>query len=50
MIRLFDFVLAFLGLVFGFPVLLTIYIFGLFDTGAPLFCQKRVGKKKKPFT
>ncbi|WP_163371590.1 sugar transferase [Endozoicomonas acroporae] len=50
MIRLFDFVLAFLGLVFGLPALLTIYIFGLFDTGSPLFCQERVGKNKQPFT
>ncbi|WBA79641.1 sugar transferase [Endozoicomonas sp. GU-1] len=50
MIRLFDFVFAFLGLVFGLPALLTIYIFGLFDTGSPLFCQERVGKNKQPFT
>lgn len=50
MIRLFDVLLAFLGLVFGFPVLLLIYILGLFDTGSPLFRQKRVGRHQKPFT
>ena len=50
MLRLFDFVLALLGLAFGFPVLLIIYIVGLFDTGSPLFCQERVGKNKQPFT
>ncbi len=50
MLRLFDFVLALLGLAFGSPVLLIIYIVGLFDTGSPLFCQERVGKNKKPFT
>lgn len=50
MLRLFDFVFAFLGLVVGFPVLLVIYIVGLFDTGAPLFRQERVGQNKRPFT
>lgn len=50
MLRLFDFVFAFLGLVVGFPVLLVIYIVGLFDTGAPLFRQERVGLNKRPFT
>lgn len=50
MIRLLDFIFALLGLVFGFPVLLVIYIIGLFDTGSPLFLQERVGRHKKPFT
>ena len=50
MLRLFDFALALLGLAFGSPVLLIIYIVGLFDTGSPLFCQERVGKNKQPFT
>ena len=50
MLRLFDFVLALLGLAFGSPVLLIIYIVGLFDTGSPFFCQERVGKNKRPFT
>jgi len=35
--------------VFGFPVLLVIYIIGLFDTGFPIFKQERVGRNKKPF-
>lgn len=50
MIRLFDFTFALLGLVFGFPVLLIIYLIGLSDTGSPLFLQERVGRNKKPFT
>ncbi|MFY0640141.1 MAG: sugar transferase [Bermanella sp.] len=50
MIRLFDIVFSLLGLVFGSPVLLIIYIIGLFDTGSPVFKQERVGKNKKPFT
>ena len=50
MIRFLDFTFALLGLVCGFPVLLVIYIIGLFDTGSPLFLQERVGRNKKPFT
>lgn len=50
MIRFLDFTFALLGLVCGFPVLLLIYIIGLFDTGSPLFLQERVGRNKKPFT
>ena len=50
MLRIFDFTFALLGLVFGFPVLLIIYVLGLFDTGSPLFLQNRVGRNKKPFT
>ena len=50
MLRVFDFVFSLLGLVFGSPVLLIIYIIGLFDTGSPVFKQERVGRKKKPFT
>ncbi|PAU86547.1 lipid carrier--UDP-N-acetylgalactosaminyltransferase [Pseudomonas sp. WN033] len=49
MIRLLDFSFALLGLVFGFPVLLLIYVIGLFDTGSPLFLQERVGRNKRPF-
>ena len=50
MLRIVDFTFALLGLVFGFPVLLVIYVLGLFDTGSPLFWQERVGRNKKPFT
>lgn len=50
MLRIFDFTFALLGLLFGFPVLLVIYVLGLFDTGSPLFWQERVGRNKKPFT
>lgn len=50
MIRLFDFFFSLLGLVFGFPVLLILWVIGFFDTGSPLFRQQRVGRNKKPFT
>jgi O-antigen biosynthesis protein WbqP len=49
MIRLLDLVFSLLGLVCGSPVLLVIYLIGLFDTGSPIFRQKRVGRNKKPF-
>jgi lipopolysaccharide/colanic/teichoic acid biosynthesis glycosyltransferase len=48
-LRFFDFTFALLGLIFAFPVLLAIYVLGLFDTGSPLFRQERVGRHQKPF-
>lgn len=47
--RFLDFIFSLLGLVFGSPVLLVIYIIGLFDTGSPVFRQERLGLNKKPF-
>lgn len=49
MIRLLDFLAAFLGLFFLWPILLIVTIIGLFDTGSPIFVQERVGRYKKPF-
>ena len=49
MLRFFDFTFALLGLIFAFPVLLAIYVLGLFDTGSPLFRQERVGRHQRPF-
>lgn len=49
MFRFFDFTFALLGLIIAFPVLLVIYVLGLFDTGSPLFRQERVGRHQKPF-
>ncbi|ABE49545.1 sugar transferase [Methylobacillus flagellatus] len=50
MIRFFDIIFSVIGLVLGFPLLLSIYTLGLFDTGAPLFRQVRVGRYRQPFT
>lgn len=50
MIRVLDLLFSSAGLLLGSPVLLTIYVAGLFDTGSPLFRQERVGRKQKPFT
>lgn len=49
MIRFFDFLFSFFGILFLWPVGLVLYIIGLFDTGKPIFVQERVGKNKKPF-
>ena len=49
MLRILDFVFSLLGLVFGSPVLLAIYVIGLFDTGSPVFRQERVGRNQQPF-
>jgi O-antigen biosynthesis protein WbqP len=48
-LRLFDIVLACVGLVLGLPLLLLIMLLGLFDTGSPLFFQTRVGRHQQPF-
>lgn len=50
LIRLFDFFFSLLGLLFGFPVLVSLLVIGFFDTGSPVFRQERVGRNKKPFT
>lgn len=49
MIRLLDFLAAFFGLLFLWPILLIVSIIGFFDTGSPIFVQERVGRNKKPF-
>jgi lipopolysaccharide/colanic/teichoic acid biosynthesis glycosyltransferase len=49
-IRFLDIVFSLVGLLIGFPILLLLFIIGIFDTGAPLFLQERVGKGKRPFT
>lgn len=50
MTRVLDIVFSSLGLILGFPILLAIYVIGLFDTGSPVFRQERVGQNEKPFT
>ena len=50
MIRILDFIFALLGLGLGFPILVILFVIGLFDTGSPIFRQERVGRNKRPFT
>lgn len=49
-VRFLDIFLAIIGLLLSAPALLLIFVLGLFDTGSPIFFQKRVGRYKKPFT
>mgnify|MGYP000703968533 CR=1 FL=1 len=48
-IRLCDFKFALVGLILGFPLLFILMAIGLWDTGAPIFRQERVGRNKKSF-
>lgn len=50
MIRLFDLILALIGLIFSTPLLMLFWLLSLFDTGTPLFKQERIGRNGKPFT
>jgi O-antigen biosynthesis protein WbqP len=50
MFRLLDLLFALIGLLLGAPLLLAIFLAGLFDTGSPLFRQERVGRDQRPFT
>ena len=50
MIRLIDFFASLFGLILLSPVILVLYIAGLFDTGSPIFRQQRVGQNQQPFT
>ncbi len=50
MIRFFDILFSALGLLLGWPVLALIALIGLWDTGSPLFRQRRVGRLQRPFT
>jgi O-antigen biosynthesis protein WbqP len=49
MIRIFDILFSFFGLVLLSPILLILIIIGYFDTGSPIFPQERLGKEKLAF-
>ena len=48
--RVLDVLLSLIGLIAVTPILLVLYVLGLFDTGAPIFWQVRVGRHRQPFT
>lgn len=48
-LRLIDIFLSLFGLVCAFPMLLILLVFGFFDSGAPIFRQKRLGQNQRPF-
>jgi lipopolysaccharide/colanic/teichoic acid biosynthesis glycosyltransferase len=47
--RIFDILFSILGLIILSPIIFLLLIIGFFDTGSPLFRQKRVGVNLKPF-
>ena len=49
MIRIFDILFSFIGILILSPIFLLLLIIGLFDTGSPLFRQERVGINQKSF-
>ena len=49
MIRLFDMLFSFLGIIILSPLLIILFVIGYFDTGSPLFSQQRVGRNKVSF-
>lgn len=49
MIRVFDILFSALGLIVLSPMILLVWLLGWFDTCAPLFRQKRVGRHQQPF-
>lgn len=50
MLRFLDMVLAGLGLLVALPLMVVLFLIGLFDTGTPLYKQTRVGRHQKRFT
>jgi len=49
MLRACDVLFSVVVLLFGFPILLILFILGLFDTGSPIYRQVRIGQHQKKF-
>ena len=47
--RFFDILFSLFGLFLFLPIFFLIFVIGYFDTGSPLFIQKRVGLNLKSF-
>ena len=47
--RFFDILFSLIGLFLFLPIFFLIFVIGYFDTGSPLFIQKRVGLNLKSF-
>ena len=50
MIRCVDVILSLVGLVASSPLILIVLVILIFDTGSPLFFQRRMGRNQIPFT
>lgn len=49
MIRLFDFIFSLIGLIILSPLIILLWIIGIFENGSPIFLQERVGYNQKLF-
>lgn len=49
MLRLIDFLIASVAIIFLMPVLIILYLTGFFSTRSPVFIQQRLGKHQAPF-
>ncbi len=49
-LRVLDIVFSSVGLLIFSPLFFVVWLLALFDTGSPLFTQRRVGRHKQPFT
>ncbi len=49
-LRTIDVSISLVGIFFGFPIMIIIFLIGLIDNRSPLFFQQRLGKNQKPFT
>lgn len=49
MTRIFDILFSFFGILILSPIMVLLLTIGLFDTGSPIFRQKRVGINQKSF-
>lgn len=49
MIRFFDILLASLGIFVLSPLMLSIFLLCFFDTGSPIFIQRRLGNNRRSF-
>lgn len=49
MIRILDVLFSFFGLMLFLPLLLLLIVVCVFDTGSPIFLQKRMGRHQRPF-
>ena len=50
MIRIFDFLIAFIGIIILMPLMLVIFFILYFENKSPFFLQERIGKNLKSFT
>ena len=48
--RIIDILISLVSIICGLPIILSICIIGLLDTGSPLFFQQRIGRNQKLFT